>query len=426
MRKPASQLERPPKLIDRPPRVLLVFPTANLIHRQILNGILRYAHQHGPWEFHMITDLFGEQGLRRTREWGCTGAIALVSTKARAQAVLAAGAPVIFFNPPAALLQDRQGIRWSCAVRDQRGLGCAGADYFLNRQFNHFAFVGEVNNAPWSLEREKGFADRVAERGFKCERYPIVPKREREDFGLEQKRLRTWLHELPKPVALMAAWDRRGRQVLDTCLDAGISVPHEIAVLGIDDDEILCETTTPSLSSIALDGENNGYEIAKLLDRQMRGDRSSRPCILTLGMAGIVARRSTETACVTDPLIAKALNFIQANLSTAVTVGAVARHLNISRRLLEIKARQLFGRTIRDEIQHARLERVRNLLRNTEMTVSEIAIACGFCDPSHLCLRFRKAFHRTPNAFRASFRTETPAGRNAAARPKPHRPFKEK
>jgi LacI family transcriptional regulator len=405
MKRKPSAPSRPPVLIDRPPRVLLDFPTANLIHRQILNGILRYAHQHGPWEFHMITHMLGEQGLRRTREWGCSGAIALVDTLARARAVLSTGAPTVFFNPPRALLTRlRAAGRWSCVLRDQTGLGRAGAAYFAERQYSHFAFVGEVNDAAWSLERARGFCERVAECGCVCERYPSLPRRERDDFGLEQKRLRAWLRALPKPVALMAAWDRRARQVLDTCLEAGISVPHEIAVLGVDNDEILCETTTPSLSSVALDGENNGFEIAKLLDRQMRGARARRPEVHVLGLASIVSRRSTETTCVADPLIAKALAFIQANPGVAVTVGEVARHLNVSRRLLELKARQSFGRTIRDEIQRIRFDRVRSLLQNTELTVSEIAASCGFYDPSHLCLRFRRTFGLTPAAFRADVR----------------------
>ena len=402
MKRSPSVPVRPPVLIDRPPRVLLVFPTANLIHRQILNGILRYAHQHGPWEFHMITDMRGEQGLRRTKEWGCTGAIALVENMARARAVLSTGAPTVFFNPPRTLLtRMRPAGGWCCVLRDQTGLGRAGAEYFLERQYSHFAFVGDVNDAAWSLERARGFCERVAECGCGCDRYPSLPQRERDDFGLEQRRLRSWLRALPKPIALMAAWDRRARQVLDTCLDAGLSVPHEIAVLGIDNDEILCETTTPSLSSVALDGENNGFEIAKLLDRLMRGERFRRSAALSLGLSRIVSRRSTETTCVADPLIAKALAFIQANLGTALTVGAVARHLNLSRRMLELKARQSFGRTIREEIQRQRFERVRSLLRNSELTVSEIAAVCGYYDPSHLCLRFRKAFGVTPNVFRA-------------------------
>ena len=403
-----------PGLPAHPPRVLLIISTANLIQRQVLNGILRYAHQYGPWEFHMITGLFEEQGIRRTREWGCTGAISLAETKSHVQAVLSAGVPVVFLNPPKHLLGPRSPLtQYPSVVRDQPGVGRAGADYFLNRQYTNFAFVGDVKNKPWSFERMKGFMERVKERGCRCDVYPLPPRNERNDFGMEQKRLRAWLRNLPKPVALMAARDLRARQVLDTCMDSRISVPHEIAVLGVDNDEILCETTTPSLSSIPLNGENTGYECAKLLDEQMRGTGSTKEsCVLTLGMVSVVTRRSTDTTCVSDPLIARALAFIEASFSQPLTVADVARHLNISRRLLEMKARKFLGRTICEEIQRTRLNRARSMLRNTKLTVSEIAFDCGFYDPSHLGLWFRKAFQISPSAFRASFRTD--AGNSTA------------
>ena len=391
-----------------PPRVLLVIPTANPIHQQILNGILRYAHQQGPWEFHMITGLFEEQGIRRTKEWGCTGAIAFTDTQAHVNAVLAAGVPVVFINPPRNLMGPKSPLtHHCCAIRDHVAIGRTGADYFIDRQYTHFAFVGDVKNQPWSSDRAKGFANRVAEQGFSCEVYPALSPKERDDFGLERKRLRAWLRNLPKPVALMAARDSRARQILDTCMDERISVPHEIAVLGIGNNEIFCETTTPSLSSIELDGENTGYDCAKLLEERMNETGSSRrPCVLSLSMARVVTRRSTDTSSVSDPLMAKAMAFIQESLCSQVTVAEVARHLNVSRRLLEMKARKFLGRTICDEIQRLRLNHARSLLRNTQMTVSEIAVTCGFYDPSHLGLWFRKMFHLTPTAFRASFRHE--------------------
>jgi LacI family transcriptional regulator len=190
-------------------------------------------------------------------------------------------------------------------------------------------------------------------------------------------------------------------------MDEGISVPHEIAVLGVGNDEILCETTTPSLSSIELDGENTGYDCAKLLDERMRDSEAARkPCVLSLSMARVITRRSTDTSCVSDPLMAKAMAFIQESLGAQITVADVARHVNVSRRLLELKARKCIGRTVCDEIQRLRLNRARSLLRNTKMTVSEIASDCGFYDPSHLGLWFRKRFHLSPTAFRASFRRE--------------------
>ena len=413
MKKLSPRMSRRRCSSELPPRVLLVISTANLIQRQILNGILRYAHQHGPWEFHMITGLFEEQGIRRTREWGCSGAIALADTKAHINAVLAAGVPAVFVNPPRNMLGPKSPLaQYRTVIRDQPAIGRVGADYFLDRQYTNFAFVGDVKNKPWSSERARGFAERVREHGFTCAVYPAPPPGERDDFGLEKRRLQTWLRKLPKPVALMAARDLRARQVLDTCMDEGLSVPHEIAVLGVDNDEILCETTTPSLSSVSLDAENTGYDCAKLLDEQMHGKGNWRPCILTLGMVRVVQRRSTDTTRVADPLIARAMAFIQESLGTPVGVADVARHLNISRRLLEMKARKVIGRTVRDEIQRVRINHARSLLRNTKMTVSEVALASGFYDPSHLGIWFRKRFHITPTMFRASFRSEPNPGRN--------------
>jgi LacI family transcriptional regulator len=391
-----------------PPRVLLVIPTANIIHRQILNGILRYAHQHGPWEFHMITGLFEEQGIRRTKEWGCTGAIAFADTKAYVNAALTAGVPVVFINPPRHLMRAKSLLTDHCRVlRDHLSIGLTGADYFIDRQYTHFAFVGDVKNKQWSSDREKGFANRVAEQGYSCDVYPALSPKEHADFGLEGKRLLAWLKKLPKPVAVMAARDQRARQILDICMDEGLSVPHEVAVLGVGNDDIFCETTTPSLSSIELDGENTGYDCAKLLAERMNvTGHSQRPCVLSLSMARVVTRRSTDTSCVSDPLLVKAMAFIQGRLGSQLTVADVARHLNISRRLLEMKARKYLGRTICDEIQRLKLNRARSLLRNTKMTVSEIALACGYYDPSHLGLWFRKTFHLTPTAFRDTFRKE--------------------
>lgn len=398
------------RLSVHPPRVLLVIPTANIIQRQILNGILRYAHQHGPWEFHMITGLFEEQGIRRTKEWDCTGAIAFTDTHAHVNAVLSADVPVVFINPPSHLMGPRSLLtRHCCVIRDHVAIGRTGADYFIDRQYTHFAFVDDVRNQPWSSDRAKGFANRVAEHGLACEVYPALSPKERDDFSLERKRMRAWLKKLPRPVAIMTARDQRARQILDTCMDERVSVPHEVAVLGVGNDEIFCETTTPSLSSIELDGENTGFDCAKLLDERMRDpDAARQPCILSLSMARVITRRSTDTFCVCDPLMAKALAFIQESLGSQITVADVARHLFISRRLLEMKAQKSLGRTMCDEIQRLKLNRARSLLRNTKMTVSEIAETCGFYDPSHLGLWFRKTFHITPTAFRASFRSDLP------------------
>ncbi len=388
------------------PRVLLAFPTANLVHRRILNGILRYAQKHGPWEFHVITDLPGEQGLQRTREWGCAGIITYVREQKDAAFPLAAGIPTVFCVPSKSFLAPGNPIaRFPAVLLDHEAIGVLGADYFMNLRFTRFAFVGHVREeAPWSANRKRGFRNRLKERGFSCLCYPRPNAQEREDFGVEQQRLRAWLCGLPKPIALMAASDRRAMQILDTCLDAGLSVPHEVAVLGVDNDEVLCETATPPLTSVDIGEENAGYEAARTLDNLMRAKAPGRPAVLLHGPKEVVPRRSTESHHIPDPLIAKALAFVEANIGQAANVSDVARHLCVSRRLLEMRTKLALGVTLRDEIKRVRLERARALLRNSRMTVGEVAAACGFAGASHLGLRFREAFRITPIAFRAAFK----------------------
>ena len=393
----------PHRLQTHMPRVLLIFPTSIMTCRWMLNGILRYVHQHGPWELHIIEDREGEQKLRQTQAWGGTGIIGYVHNKAHAEAVLAAGVPAVIVDPlKEYLVPSNQLSHLSRVSCDSFEIGRVAADYYLERRYTNFAFVGEINDIHWSHDRAEAFAARVAEQGFGCQVYPALTARERNDFGVEQKRLCAWLRALPKPVAIMVAWDVRGRQVLDACMKAGVSVPQEVAVLSVDNDEILCETTNPPMSSIQMGPEEACYQAARLLDGLMRGKGPPRKHVITYGAVRVVTRRSTEAIRIDDPLVVKALEFIWLNIGAPMTVADVARHLSVSRRLLEMHARKTLGRTVHDEILRVRLDRAQSLLRDTRMTVNEVADACGFAGPSHFGRRFQDAFHLTPSAFRAN------------------------
>ena len=392
-------------LQTRMPRVLLIFPTSIMACRWMLRGILRYAHQHGPWELHIIEDREGEQKLRQSKAWGGTGIIGYVHNKAHAKAVLAANIPAVIVDPLKEYLISSNPIsRLSRVSCDSFEIGRVAADYFLERRYTNFAFVGEINDIHWSRDRAEAFSARVEEHGFSCHRYSALSSRERNDFGIEQKRLCAWLKALPKPVAIMAAWDVRGRQVLGACMEAGISVPQEAAVLSVDNDEILCETTNPPMTSIQMGQEEACYQAAQVLDRLMRGKETKSKHVITYGATRIVTRRSTEAIRIADPLIVKALEFIWLNIGAPMTVAHVAKHLNVSRRLLEMHARKSLGRTIHSEILRVRLERAQSLLRDTRLTINEIADACGFAGPSHFGRRFQDAFHLTPSAFRTRSR----------------------
>ena len=197
--------------------------------------------------------------------------------------------------------------------------------------------------------------------------------------------------------------DVRGRQVLDVCLTANIDVPRDISVLGVDNDELICEATTPPLSSIKLDTERMGYESARLLDSLLRRTgRAARRAARMFAPIRVVSRRSTDAVQVKDELVSEALSFIWLNAQSPIGVPDIVRHVGVSRRLLEIRFRQVMKHTLQNELQRTRLKRVRILLAETNLSISAIAEACGFSNESYLGKVFRRAFHTTMSRYRAS------------------------
>ena len=297
----------PSRNLSSIPQVALLFETNEQAHRDILRGVLRYERSHGPWSLHVAEGRAGEQRLLAMKMWGGSGIIGVIQNDAYARAVLAADAPAVLIDPvdesqlPPGLL-DRHSVLSS----DLKAIGELAAAYFLERRFTRFAFVGEIHGINWSRERGESFAAAVGRAGFGCHTYGPLTAREKQDWGLERARLCAWLQALPKPVAVFAAMDVRGRQVLDACLTAGLSVPHEVAVLAVDNDELICESTTPPLSSIALDTEHMGYEAAQLLDEAMRRACASKRVVRTYPPLQVVTRRSTDAIHLEDAEIGRA------------------------------------------------------------------------------------------------------------------------
>ena len=210
--------------------------------------------------------------------------------------------------------------------------------------------------------------------------------------------MKKWLAALPAQTAVFCARDRRAQQVLGVCLDAGIAVPQTLAVLGSDDDALLCEATTPSLSSISLDGKHTGMMCARILNELMHG-KKHHPFV-DLAYPRVVSRLSTDTTAIKDSILAKALQEINENISQPVSIGELAKNLGFSKRTLEMKALKILGCTFRDEVNRIRLNEAVRLLSNTDLSVQEIALKCGFCCASHLGTRMKQAFGYPPSTFR--------------------------
>lgn len=385
------------------PKVALLVETARGYGRQLLRGIVRYARLHGPWSFYITPGDF-EQALPKMQQWGGTGIIARIETPRIGEAILRSGLPAIALDLSEEQLQpDHPLAQLSEVSSGSREAAILAAEHLLERKFRHYAFVG-IAGRVWSTRREQGFCRRIAEAGFESLVYrPPARKRDR-TWDREQAVLAGWLAALPKPVGLMACNDDRGREVLEACRAADLKVPEQVAVVGVDDDELLCELADPPLSSVSLNAERGGYHAASLLDRMMRG-KSRKPQRLVVEPLDVIARRSTDMMALDDPEVADAMRFIHHNATRPIRIEDIVEHLNISRRALEIRFQRALGRTIHSEIQMARLQRAQRLLMETDLPMPKVADVAGYGSASYLIQVFRQKFGMTPAKYRQRVRS---------------------
>jgi LacI family transcriptional regulator len=212
-----------------------------------------------------------------------------------------------------------------------------------------------------------------------------------------------WLKSLPKPVGIMACYDSRGQQVLDACRNAGFAVPDEVAVIGVDNDELLCELASPPLSSVIPDAHRAGYAAAARLDRLMAG-KTVAPTAELVPPLGVASRQSTDALALDDKDIVQAVRLIREHACEGINVADVLRAVPLSRRVLEQRFQKLLGRTPREEILQVRLARVKQLLGETELALYQIAERTGFEHVEYLSVVFKRETGLTPSAWRTGAR----------------------
>jgi LacI family transcriptional regulator len=366
--------------------------------RGVLRGIVRYARLHGPWAFYVTPgDL--EQALPEMKHWGGTGIIARIETPKVAEAILATGLPVVALGLSEKQLAPGNPLSQICELyTDSYHAAQLAAIHLLERGFRNYAFVG-IADRIWSKRRRDSFVKHIKQADYKTHVYEQPKNKHDQEWGREQKLLAEWLHNLPKPVGLMAANDDRGRDVLEACRAANLGVPEEVAVVGVDNDSLLCELANPALSSVVLNAEHGGFEAAALLDRLMAG-RASAPERIVVEPLQVVMRRSTDVVALEDLAVAHALRFIHENAGRAIQVKDIVKTLGISRRTLEIRFRRTIGKSMNEKIQQAHLERSKRLLLETDLPLPKVAEAAGYNSTSYLAVVFHKAFAMTPAKFR--------------------------
>jgi len=387
------------------PHVVILTSTIVKGLREMLQGVLQYAQEHGPWRIYQQERRRWTYQLKNVKQWGCTGVVAADHHSVQeAKLIAGLGVPVIVLLQPQAMHQpDYPLFPCTCVLWDSIAIGRMAARYFLDHRYTQFAFIGDTHNDTyWSREREQGFRDVLQKAGHSvCRVYGPCSAAEQCDWAVERPRMEAWLKALPRPIAIFTPNDRRGKQVLDACLDAGLSVPDEIAVLGVDNDEWICEAAVPTLSSIRCDTRQAGYRIAGHLDRLMRGETLAKREYL-VRPTSVVTRQSTDWMAVENPKIAQALTYIQKNAPRAdMRVTDIARVIGLSRRATEISFRNVTGRTLREEIEHVRLEQLRARLVETDLRIGDVVHQCGFACETHVGRLFRKRFNQTMGHYRS-------------------------
>jgi len=385
---------------DEPsPKVALLIETSGETGRELLRGVLRYSQTHGPWGLHVSPGDVNDLTLPNMKAWNGTGIVVRISNQAVADAVLQAKLPTVVIDLDDKWLKTGQFANAIELRTDSEAIGKMAAEYFLERNYHRFAAVGEVCECNWSRIRMKSFRKRLSEAGFSCHTY-LPPNLGESDWGVEQKRLSAWLQSLPKPIAVFSTTDARARQVLDACLAEKLQVPEELAVLGVDNDEFICEIAWPSLSSIAMNTEQRAYEAAEMLHAMMKKRTTKKGKVIYYEPLSVITRKSTAIYHTTDALVAKSLKFIHENIGQSIGVPEVARAVGASRRVLEKRFRRELRRSIHKEIQRVRFQRIQLLLLRTKMTFAEIAEAAGFENENYMQKAFRKEFNITMNQYR--------------------------
>ncbi|MBA4065378.1 MAG: XylR family transcriptional regulator [Isosphaera sp.] len=341
-----------------------------------------YARRHGPWTFTLTEHGRGEVRRNELAGWAGDGAIARVENRRVAAALRGFGRPVVDVSAARLL----PAVPW--VETDDAAIARAAADHLRGRGFRHFGYCGD-GRFNWSRWRRAAFREYLAASGLGCSDAP-----DRADA------LAGWVRGLPKPAGVFACYDIRGREVLDACRRAGVRVPDEVAVVGVDDDELLCELSDPPLSSVVPDAARAGWVAAELLDALMAG-REVAAVEHPIPPRGVTTRRSTDTLAVDDPDLAAALRYIREHACDGIGVGEVVAEVAVSRRALEGRFRRALGRTPHAEIARVRLERARELLGRGGLTLEAVARRSGFGHGEYLSTVFRREFGMTPGEYRA-------------------------
>ncbi|MDB5242505.1 MAG: transcriptional regulator, AraC family [Spirosoma sp.] len=379
------------------PKVILLSDFSEDYGKSLLRGITAYAKENGAWVFCRMPLFFretmGARGIIQwAQDWGADGMIAQLYQEEDAELIIRAGIPLIAQD-----FKERFG-NVPNITGDYYETGKLGANYFLQKGYTNFAFYG-FNTIVWSRERAQGFEETLRQHKHTVYYFEHEKARSGELWYYKPSSLSQWLKSLPKPIALMACDDDQGQHITEACKLAGIRIPEEVAVLGVDNDEVICNISDPTLSSISLAAVRGGYQAAALLDHMIVTNSLSGPSIIVRPIQ-VIDRESTDIFATSDPNIRQALRYIHQHIDQNLGVTDVLAQVAISRRAFEIRFQSITGSPVYQYILQLRMEKFTRQLIESDKSINELAIECGFPDAKNLARQFREIKGATPNEYR--------------------------
>lgn len=386
--------------------VLVVLRMTGASGRSLLEGVFQYVKRGIHWNVRLLQmpDMLTPAEIAACEREGIDGIITseLGVTSEAAAALSRTSIPLSVISMPDPLLANRTAPTVYVA-NDEEATGAEGVRLFRTLgAFNSFGFAQSFDGLIWSDLRAKGFCDKVAAHGGKASvfRSPSPMNSHPMDSEADRTALTKWIDSLPKPAAIMADWDYRATQILEICSKTKIKVPSQVAVLGVDDDVLLCDFTTPPLSSIKPDHEQVGYRAAAELDALMRARHYKKPHVVRCAIKGIVERGTTKPLAPSAALVKKATDFIDRHACEGACVADVVAAMGVSRSLADLRFKEVNGITILEALTRRRLNEIVRLLFTTDYPIKRISLSCGFSNIKHLKWLFRKRYGMSMREFR--------------------------
>lgn len=373
-------------------KILLLIDYSSEFDRKLLRGLVQYSKEHGPWLFYRLPSyygtMYGEEGiLKWAKKWEADAIIGQWNNDDALDLLKELHIPIVLQN------YHHRSTTYSNLTGDYRGTGRIAAQFFASRMFRNFAYFG-VKGVVWSDERCEGYQQEV--KRLKGNFYCLESDKQEDEIRME---VSEWLQKLPKPIALFCCDDAHALFISETCKISNIPIPEEIALLGVDNDDLICNISDPPISSIELEVERGGYSMGRLIHQQIKKEYEGTFNIV-INPIRIELRQSTEKHNIKDPYILETVKYIESHYHLDLTIDTLLAQIPLSRRNFELKFKNAMNTSIYQYILNCRVDHLADLLLTTDRPLADLAIEVGFKDYNNISRIFKKFKGCSPLEYR--------------------------